>query len=96
MRLGVQLAAASRRGDLPVDCLQPSLAPGQPGLLSLRAFSTSWQLVATGAYFTMVESLKIGRMIAIAMKPTTPPISMIMMGSIMDVTVLMVSRRRLA
>ena len=36
MRLGVQLAAASRRGDLLVDCLEAE-----------TAFSTSWQLVAT-------------------------------------------------
>jgi hypothetical protein len=40
--------------------------------------------------------LKIGRMMAIAMKPTTPPIAMIMMGSIIPVTALMASRNDLA
>ena len=47
-------------------------------------------------YLINVESLKIGRMIAMAMKPTTDPMMMIMIGSIMAVTVLIVSRSCLA
>ena len=43
-------------------------------------------------WLTIELILKIGRMIAIAMKPTTEPITMIMIGSIMLVTVLIVSR----
>jgi len=46
----------------------------------------------TPRYFTSVESLKIGRMMAMAMKPTTEPMMMIMTGSIMLVTSLMTSR----
>ena len=39
-------------------------------------------------HFTIELILKIGRMIAIAMNPTTEPITMIIMGSIIDVTAL--------
>src|SRR5688572_18836969 len=41
------------------------------------------------AYFTRLLSLKIGRMIDIAMKPTRPPITTIISGSIIAVTLLM-------
>ena len=41
------------------------------------------------AYFTRLLSLKIGRMMLMAMKPTTLPMTTIMSGSIIDVTVLM-------
>ena len=37
--------------------------------------------------------LKIGRMIAMAMNPTTDPMRMIMIGSIMPVTALIASRK---
>jgi hypothetical protein len=37
---------------------------------------------------TILDILKIGRMILIAIKPTRIPISTIMIGSIIDVTVL--------
>ena len=40
---------------------------------------------------TRFDILKIGRMIAIAMKPTTEPITTIMIGSIMLVTALIAS-----
>ena len=46
----------------------------------------------TSAYFTRELILKIGRIIAMAMKPTTEPMRMIMMGSIMLVTALIFSR----
>ena len=44
------------------------------------------------AYLTSWLILKIGRMIDIAMKPTMPPISTIIIGSIMLVTFLIVAR----
>lgn len=47
-------------------------------------------------YLTRVDSLKIGRMTAIATKPTTEPMMTIMIGSIMLVTVLIASRSCLA
>ena len=53
-------------------------------------------LVPGLGYFTRVESLKMGRMIAIAMNPTIDPMMIIMMGSINDVTVLIASRNCLA
>ena len=45
---------------------------------------------------TRLDILKIGRMMAMAMKPTTEPMSTIMMGSIMLVTVLIASLSALA
>lgn len=45
--------------------------------------------VSLEAYFTRLLSLKIGRMIDIAMKPTMEPISTIISGSIIAVTPLM-------
>ncbi len=44
---------------------------------------------ASAGYFTRLLSLKIGRMIDIAMKPTTLPISTIISGSIIAVQLLM-------
>ena len=46
----------------------------------------------TFPYETIELILKIGRMIAMAMKPTMPPMTTIMMGSIMLVTALIASR----
>ena len=42
-------------------------------------------------YFTNCDILKIGSRIDAAMKPTTPPISMIISGSMAAVTALMVA-----
>ena len=49
---------------------------------------TDRQTARSSNHFTSVDSLKIGRMIAIAMNPTTEPIPRIMIGSIMLVTAL--------
>jgi len=46
-------------------------------------------------YFTNCDILKIGRMMLIAMKPTMKPITTIISGSIMAVTVLMTFRSSL-
>ena len=59
---------------LPVPAVR--LVPGSIGD-PLRGYFTSWL------------SLKIGRMMLIAMKPTMPPMITIMRGSIMAVTLLM-------
>ena len=80
-----------REGSITLDSISPGVADAPPvtGGSSYIAISP---LRHIATYFTSVDSLKIGRMIAIAMKPTTPPITMIMMGSIIDVTVLITSR----
>jgi hypothetical protein len=39
-------------------------------------------------FITILDILKIGRIILIAIKPTKTPMSTIMIGSIIDVTVL--------
>ena len=50
-----------------------------------------WYVPSSSRYFTMLLSLKIGRMMLIAMTPTTLPMATIMIGSIMAVTDLMTS-----
>ena len=52
--------------------------PGRPG----------GGLIISSGYFTRLLSLKIGRMMLIAMKPTMLPIRTIINGSIIEVTVL--------
>ena len=47
-------------------------------------------------YLTRVASLKMGRMIDMAIKPTTEPMRMIVIGSIIEVMVLITSRNCLA
>lgn len=50
-----------------------------------------FRLPSGTGHFTMADILKIGKMIAIAMKPTILPIATIMIGSIIEVTDLMAS-----
>lgn len=56
----------------------------------------AWREVDRYLPLTSELILKMGRMIAMAMKPTTEPMSTIMIGSIMLVTALMASRSTLA
>lgn len=74
--------ASRTRGDLPI----------RPAVTDLTKPPDRNTVTPTKDYFTSVDSLKIGRMIAIAMKPTIEPMITIISGSIMLVTVLMVSR----
>ena len=66
------------------------------GSITARKRSHNAGLYEKPYYFTIWLILKIGRMIAMAMKPTTVPMARIMMGSIMPVTALMLSLSCLA
>ena len=57
--------------------------------LSRRPDFTGARATRPPAYLTNWLSLKIGRMMLMAMNPTMPPITTIMIGSIMAVTPLM-------